>query len=576
MKRDLKINYGTMDEIIGKTKTYKNALDRMRTSLKNINDKIEWENLGKSVNEVGANYQTINEYINSCYEELEDLENIFQGFREDMTSTIRPKNIDALTRVSRDDVYFNLKTIVGACKRLTSISGQEYYYYKNGSGVGASASPYYSNNHEYITKYTSEEEINRSNELKSRVSNINALVDKVGRSIREDVDELEYIFNNQIVTYEDMDDEYKIRAKRLYDKYSNFFEKLRTIGSGILVGVYRAVEGVLAAVVDCIVGILGLIIGICAVLFHVAAIGISLIIGEIPDKLKGVVEYAENFENGILAILLDPALLVENFAQGISDAKEEKGIAYVTAYLVTDWFLIDKVKDKLFKGKVAEGKELLEDTEFVKIDDVKGEKASIVENLEKIGEVSDEDVNKIEKVNEIIDECHSEEILEDVVHVDEVINIKYRIGYDKHLIEVEDIIRKKNKGVVGGHNFDNFKNAFKDKGWDVNECIVDIKEHPSIDGIYEVEYRLPALNNKGEIIPETYKNIPNPKTVYDPSKISNETIIKWGKEAMEEGIKNNRITNGREIDGYAKNGLKFKGYIDEETKEITNFFPTLK
>lgn len=67
MKRDLKINYGTMDEIIGKTKTYKNALDRMRTSLKNINDKIEWENLGKSVNEVGVNYQTINEYINSCY-----------------------------------------------------------------------------------------------------------------------------------------------------------------------------------------------------------------------------------------------------------------------------------------------------------------------------------------------------------------------------------------------------------------------------------------------------------------------------------------------------------------------------
>lgn len=84
------------------------------------------------------------------------------------------------------------------------------------------------------------------------------------------------------------------------------------------------------------------------------------------------------------------------------------------------------------------------------------------------------------------------------------------------------------------------------------------------------------MNNKGEIIPETYKNIPNPKTVYDPSKISDENIIKWDKEAMEEGIKNNRVTNGREIDGYAQNGLKFKGYIDEETKEITNFFPTLK
>lgn len=44
-------------------------------------------------------------------------------------------------------------------------------------------------------------------------------------------------------------------------------------------------------------------------------------------------------------------------------------------------------------------------------------------------------------------------------------------------------------------------------------------------GIYEVEYRLPALNNKGEIISGQYKNIPNPKTVFDPSKISNEDIL---------------------------------------------------
>ena len=45
---------------------------------------------------------------------------------------------------------------------------------------------------------------------------------------------------------------------------------------------------------------------------------------------------------------------------------------------------------------------------------------------------------------------------------------------------------------------------------------------------------------------------------------------------MEEGIENNRVINGREIEGYAQNGLKFKGYINEETEEITNFFPTLK
>lgn len=45
---------------------------------------------------------------------------------------------------------------------------------------------------------------------------------------------------------------------------------------------------------------------------------------------------------------------------------------------------------------------------------------------------------------------------------------------------------------------------------------------------------------------------------------------------MEEGMKSSRIINGREIERYAKNGLKFKGYIDGETGEITNFFLTLK
>lgn len=58
-----------------------------------------------------------------------------------------------------------------------------------------------------------------------------------------------------------------------------------------------------------------------------------------------------------------------------------------------------------------------------------------------------------------------------------------------------------------------------------------------------------------------------PKTVYDPSKISNSEIIAWGKEAMKNGT-----TNGRVRVGTASNGLKFVGYIDEVTNEITNFY----
>nr|WP_301290465.1 RHS repeat-associated core domain-containing protein [Paenibacillus sp. 1781tsa1] len=147
--------------------------------------------------------------------------------------------------------------------------------------------------------------------------------------------------------------------------------------------------------------------------------------------------------------------------------------------------------------------------------------------------------------------------------------LKLKTGYDTHLVEVEDVVRKGNKGIVGGHNLDNFNKAFTDRGWSLDENIISKTPHPTINGVYEVKYQLPAVDTRGDIIPGQYKNIPNPKTVYDPSVISNEQMVQWGQEAMANGT-----VNGRIITGTSSNGLKFQGYIDNG--EITNFFPTLK
>lgn len=134
---------------------------------------------------------------------------------------------------------------------------------------------------------------------------------------------------------------------------------------------------------------------------------------------------------------------------------------------------------------------------------------------------------------------------------------------------------KGSKGVVGGHNFDEFKKTLSEAGYDISDCIINITEHPSIKGIYEVEYRIPAkrYGSTGnlEIIPNQYKTVKYPKTVYDPSIISNEKMIQWGKEAMDSSV-----VNGRNIFGYASNGLRFEGYIDETTGIITNFYPVVE
>lgn len=145
----------------------------------------------------------------------------------------------------------------------------------------------------------------------------------------------------------------------------------------------------------------------------------------------------------------------------------------------------------------------------------------------------------------------------------------FKPGYDKHLMEVQDIVRKKGRGVVGGHNLNNFENAFKERGWDLDECIISKRKHPSIEGVYEIEYRLPKQDMAGNIIPGEFKKVTHPKTVYDPNIISDKQILKWGEEAMKKG----KVV-GRNISGSSSNGLQFQGFVDD-SGEITNFFPTL-
>ncbi|MBC1483187.1 EndoU domain-containing protein [Listeria sp. FSL L7-1509] len=147
-------------------------------------------------------------------------------------------------------------------------------------------------------------------------------------------------------------------------------------------------------------------------------------------------------------------------------------------------------------------------------------------------------------------------------------NFKFGSNSRNHLKNVEEINTK--KGVIGGHNMDEFNNALKNQGFKPEDLIISKKPHPTIDGIYEVEYKIPRKDMAGKVAePVSYKNIKEPKTIYDPAKISDEKLYQWGQEAMQNGG-----INGRLVEGTASNGLKFRGYLNE-TGEITNFFPIL-
>ncbi|MFS7421289.1 EndoU domain-containing protein [Carnobacterium maltaromaticum] len=147
---------------------------------------------------------------------------------------------------------------------------------------------------------------------------------------------------------------------------------------------------------------------------------------------------------------------------------------------------------------------------------------------------------------------------------------KFGSNSKNHLKNVETVNTK--KGVVGGHNMNDFNNALKNQGFNPEDLIVSKKPHPTIEGIYEVEYKIPRKDMAGNVAdPVSYKNIEKPKTVYDPTKISDNQMYEWGQTAMNNG----KIQpDGRTIIGTSPNGVKFIGYLND-VGEVTNFFPVL-
>lgn len=84
-----------------------------------------------------------------------------------------------------------------------------------------------------------------------------------------------------------------------------------------------------------------------------------------------------------------------------------------------------------------------------------------------------------------------------------------------------------------------------------------------------IEYQIPALDRAGKST-GTFKAKIFERTVYDPTKISNAEMMKWGMEAAEEATSRGSLT--REWTGVAKNGVKFRGYLDE-MGAVRSFFP---
>lgn len=343
MKNDIIINYSKitgMRDSIGK---YKSALDTMEGSLKNIKSAIETENSGEAITALTREYEELQNYISSCREELNDLHNLFAGYYYDMTAIIKPKNEAINMQVDRTDIWYNLQSIISSAEEIGKLQrGASYVnaFATSTSSISSSdnlQTSYGSHKASSETKSIDEQEQKNEEENYKKLENIRNRISGSYSRIKSHYELLEQEFNNKIVTYEDMDDSYKNKAKSVYGKYSSFGEK-----AAISLVNYKEFEDNVSK------GALNLLKDTYESVKNLATGGTMYILGaaaaEQQDKTgvkvsKENQKYIDAFNKGnemFKNLLNDPEALVkgmiEGTAQQISDAYDQKGIGYCVGY----------------------------------------------------------------------------------------------------------------------------------------------------------------------------------------------------------------------------------------------------
>lgn len=117
--------------------------------------------------------------------------------------------------------------------------------------------------------------------------------------------------------------------------------------------------------------------------------------------------------------------------------------------------------------------------------------------------------------------------------------------YVKHLIFEGEIFED---GIYGAHNMKYFNELVrnsKDLEGNARIKIIEKIKHPIIDGLYSIKYSVDG------------EEIVNPKTIYDPTKISDNLILEFANEAIDNRI---LIDDGqrRNYIGISSNGMLFQ------------------
>lgn len=299
MKRDLQINYGILDDMIGQLHMYKHALVKMKDSLDQVSTAIQ-TNQGKSVEAWDQKINRSQEKIEKYETQINDLLSLFENYVADTTVYISPIARNAMMRVDRNDIWINLTQIEsGITRNVTKALNRSYE-------TPSSILSLFDDPTDAEKKAS---EINRRN-----MEKIQASIKSTRNKLQNKMDDLWELYDMKVKKFENVDDAYHDRAAKMKGKYTNFFEGVGDVVENITEGATDLIKGLAN-------GIVGMVTGLVTVVEDAGVVILSGVIPDViePPKLKEKADQTiDTYTQAAIQFIQDPIRTAESVAQVVT------------------------------------------------------------------------------------------------------------------------------------------------------------------------------------------------------------------------------------------------------------------
>ena len=342
MKRKLKITYGQLEATQERVSVFRNALENMDSAIEMFQNILS-EQQSDAITALLEDGRDLRDEMELLHGNLQELENMLSGYIQDMTALVMPKSWDSMMLVDRNDIWVNMKQIKSNVSDTEQVIwGGALQHYKD---VHTHIpKPHISSSMTEPEKRSARAEYDRKvRERAQREENykkLKAFTETQAKQAKQELEEcykeIEDLYRNRIVVYENTDDEYKKTAMDLYQQCTSFGQRLKDLVTKTEEMKWDVRRGVLAAVLDLVKTALA-IQDLKNTLDTLPFAVVTEVMGiEVPGLSLEKVDDLKNMAYGAVAALQDPPRVLAAFGQKIGDTVEEEGIAYSISYVAAD------------------------------------------------------------------------------------------------------------------------------------------------------------------------------------------------------------------------------------------------